>query len=295
MTIIALLNNPIILCIILLLGAGSILLLIKYLTLKQAVYKIMETQNTANKDELKQYREQLYNDLNQNFKNPVLNVLHTLNELYEEENDIKKKEILEETIHKVKIIYHKLNTWPNRGAVKQDLEILERLKKEIHQYAEEKNPTGTISSVKTILTDSEENTNQDMIKNYLEKNLSGELFNQLLSSADEKLLKNIIDHVSENLENPELTVEGMSKKLGLSRNHLHRKLKSLTGQSPVEFIKAIRMSYAAHLLSTGKWSVSEVGYKVGYNTPSYFSSSFTAHFGMPPTTYMEKNTYPTTP
>ncbi|MCD8178484.1 MAG: hypothetical protein LUE98_14115 [Tannerellaceae bacterium] len=100
----------------------------------------METQNTANKDELKQYREQLYNDLNQNFKNPVLNVLHTLNELYEEENDIKKKEILEETIHKVKIIYHKLNTWPNRGAVKQDLEILERLKKEIYQYAEEKTP-----------------------------------------------------------------------------------------------------------------------------------------------------------
>lgn len=140
MTIISLLNNPIILCIILLLGAGSILLLIKYLTLKQVVYKIMETQNTANKDELKQYREQLYNDLNQNFKNPVLNVLHTLNELYEEENDIKKKEILEETIHKVKIIYHKLNTWPNRGAVKQDLEILERLKKEIYQYAEEKTP-----------------------------------------------------------------------------------------------------------------------------------------------------------
>ncbi|MDR0430533.1 MAG: response regulator [Tannerellaceae bacterium] len=111
-----------------------------------------------------------------------------------------------------------------------------------------------------------------------------------LTSTDERLLQNAIDYVRTNIENPELSVEAMSKNLGLSRTHLHRKLKALTGQSPVEFIKMIRMKQAAYLLSTGKLSVSEVGYKVGYNTPSYFSSSFNAYFGMSPTAYMEEKT-----
>lgn len=111
-----------------------------------------------------------------------------------------------------------------------------------------------------------------------------------LTSTDERLLQNAIDYVRNNMENPELSVEDMSKKLGLSRTHLHRKLKALTGQTPVEFIKMIRMKQAAYLLSTGKLSISEVGYKVGYSTPSYFSSSFNAYFGMSPTAYMEEKT-----
>ena len=63
----------------------------------------------------------------------------------------------------------------------------------------------------------------------------------------------------------------------------------MTGQSPVSFIKTIRMKQAAYLLLTGKLTIAEVGYKVGYSTPSYFSSSFSAHFGMSPTAYMEKD------
>jgi signal transduction histidine kinase/ligand-binding sensor domain-containing protein/DNA-binding response OmpR family regulator len=109
-----------------------------------------------------------------------------------------------------------------------------------------------------------------------------------LTSVDERLLQNAIDYVRNNMENPELSVEDMSKKLGLSRTHLHRKLKALTGQTPVDFIKMIRMKQAAYLLSTGKLSVSEVGYKVGYSTPSYFSSSFNAYFGMSPSAYMDE-------
>jgi signal transduction histidine kinase/ligand-binding sensor domain-containing protein/DNA-binding response OmpR family regulator len=110
-----------------------------------------------------------------------------------------------------------------------------------------------------------------------------------LTSMDERLLQKAIDYVRANIENPELSVEQMSRELGMSRTHLHRKLKALTEKSPVEFIKMIRMKQAAYLLATGKLSVSEVGYKVGYSTPSYFSSSFNAYFGMSPTAYMEKN------
>lgn len=127
------------------------------------------------------------------------------------------------------------------------------------------------------------------MKERFSKSLNMEAQEVTLTSTDERLLQKVIDYIRTNLESPELSVEAMSKELGMSRTHLHRKLKALTGQSPVEFIKVIRMKQAAYLLSTGKLTVSEVGYKVGYSTPSYFSSSFNAYFGMSPTTYMEKN------
>ena len=126
------------------------------------------------------------------------------------------------------------------------------------------------------------------LKERFSKSLNMEAQEVTLTSTDERLLQHAIDYIRENMEDPELSVENMSKALGMSRTHLHRKLKALTNQSPIEFIKVIRMKQAAYLLSTGKLSVSEVGYKVGYNTPSYFSSSFNAHFGMSPTAYMEQ-------
>jgi len=126
------------------------------------------------------------------------------------------------------------------------------------------------------------------MKERFSKSLNMEAQEVTLTSTDERLLQHAIDYIRENMEDPELSVENMSKALGMSRTHLHRKLKALTNQSPIEFIKVIRMKQAAYLLSTGKLSVSEVGYKVGYNTPSYFSSSFNAHFGMSPTAYMEQ-------
>ncbi|MDR1500573.1 MAG: response regulator [Tannerellaceae bacterium] len=112
-----------------------------------------------------------------------------------------------------------------------------------------------------------------------------------LTSIDERLLRKSIDYVRANVENPELSVEAMSRELGMSRTHLHRKLKALTGKSPVEFIRMIRMKQAAYLLTTGKLSISEVAYMVGYNTPSYFSNSFNMHFGMSPTAYIEQSTH----
>ncbi len=127
-----------------------------------------------------------------------------------------------------------------------------------------------------------------IMKERFSKSINMDAQEVTLTSTDERLLQNAIDYIRTNIESPDLSVEAMSKELGLSRTHLHRKLKALTGQSPVEFIKMIRMKQAAYLLGTGKLSVSEVGYKVGYNTPSYFSSSFNAYFGMSPTAYMEK-------
>jgi len=130
------------------------------------------------------------------------------------------------------------------------------------------------------------------LKERFSKSINMDAQEMQLTSTDERLLQKVIDYIRKNLENPELSVESMSKELGISRTHLHRKLKALTGQSPVEFIKVIRMKQAAYLLNTGKLSISEVGYRVGYSTPSYFSSSFNAHFGMSPSAYMEKQNTP---
>ncbi|MDR1624063.1 MAG: response regulator [Tannerellaceae bacterium] len=129
---------------------------------------------------------------------------------------------------------------------------------------------------------------RNKMKERFSKSINMDAREIMLTSVDERLLQHGIDYVRNNMENPELSVEDMSKKLGLSRTHLHRKLKALTGKTPVDFIKMIRMKQAAYLLGTGKLSISEIGYKVGYSTPSYFSSSFNAYFGMSPSAYMDE-------
>ncbi|MDH6305149.1 signal transduction histidine kinase/ligand-binding sensor domain-containing protein/DNA-binding response OmpR family regulator [Parabacteroides sp. PF5-5] len=129
---------------------------------------------------------------------------------------------------------------------------------------------------------------RNKLKDRFSKSFTMDAQEVTVSSTDERLLQHAIDYVREHMEDSDLTVESMSRDLGLSRTHLHRKLKALTGQSPVEFIKIMRLKQAAYLLSTGKLTISEVSYKVGYGTPSYFSSSFNAYFGMSPTAYMEE-------
>lgn len=112
-----------------------------------------------------------------------------------------------------------------------------------------------------------------------------------VDNPDEVLLQNSINYIRNNISEPELSVEEISKYLNVSRTNLHRKIKKLTGNSPVELIKIIRMKQAAQLLDSGNMTVSEVAYEVGYNALSYFSSSFSAYWGTSPTAYL-KNKHP---
>lgn len=109
------------------------------------------------------------------------------------------------------------------------------------------------------------------------------------TNPDEELLQNSITYIRTNIDNSELTVENMAKELGVSRTNLHKKVKTLTGKTPIELIRVIRMKQAAQLLKEGNLTVSEVAYMVGYNSLSYFSSSFNGYWGMSPTAYIEKN------
>ena len=109
-----------------------------------------------------------------------------------------------------------------------------------------------------------------------------------ITSVDQQLVDKATAFVEKNLSNAELSVEVMSEALGMSRVHLYKRLLSITGNTPSEFIRIIRLKHAARLLREGQLNVSEVAYKVGFNMPRYFSKYFKEYFGVGPSQYKNK-------
>lgn len=106
-----------------------------------------------------------------------------------------------------------------------------------------------------------------------------------MKSQDEALMEKIMSIINRNIAEPTLNVEMLAQEVGISRVHLHRKLKELTSLSTRDFIKNIRMQQAAKLLKDKKFSISEVAYAVGYSNLSHFSSTFKEIFGVSPKDY----------
>jgi signal transduction histidine kinase/ligand-binding sensor domain-containing protein/DNA-binding response OmpR family regulator len=104
-------------------------------------------------------------------------------------------------------------------------------------------------------------------------------------SLDEKLIQKAIALVEKNIDDPEFSVETFSHELGMSRIHLYRKLHTLTGKAPIEFIRTIRLQHAAQLLEKSQLTVSEIAYQVGFNNPKYFTRYFKEEFNMLPSVY----------
>lgn len=105
------------------------------------------------------------------------------------------------------------------------------------------------------------------------------------SLLDEQFIKKALEIIDKNLSNSEYSIEDFSKDLYMSRASVHRKIKSITGSTPTEFIKNIRLKRAAELLKQGLLNVNEVAYTVGFGTPSYFTQSFKKMFGVLPNKY----------
>lgn len=108
-----------------------------------------------------------------------------------------------------------------------------------------------------------------------------------LESLDDKLIQKAVALVEKEIENPDFSVEILSKSMGMSRVHLYKKINALTGQSPLEFIRTIRLQRAAQLLRRNQYTVAEVAYKVGYNNAKYFSKHFKANYGKIPSHYQK--------
>ncbi|MBE7174392.1 MAG: response regulator [Williamsia sp.] len=109
-----------------------------------------------------------------------------------------------------------------------------------------------------------------------------------IESEDEKLLHTIMLYLEQNLTNSQLSVEELSRHVGMSRSSLYNKLLELTGQTPVEYIRSVKLDKAAVLLEKSDMNVAEIAYSVGFSTPNYFTKSFKAKFNMLPSEYIHK-------
>ena len=114
------------------------------------------------------------------------------------------------------------------------------------------------------------------------KGVEDDEIGNLSNEIDKSFLKQLRKIIQENLSNSDLSVEKIGDEIGLSRVQLYRKVKALTGYSPVEMLRKARLMRARHLLQTTDKSVSEVAYAVGFSTPSYFSKCYKEEFDLQP-------------
>ena len=106
-----------------------------------------------------------------------------------------------------------------------------------------------------------------------------------IESADELFVRNILEHIEKNMGNPELSVSELSTRFHTSRSTFYKRLLLLTGKTPIEFIRHIRLKRAAELLEKSQLTVSEIAYTVGFNNPKNFSQYFKEEFNRSPSVY----------
>ncbi|MEO5564511.1 MAG: hybrid sensor histidine kinase/response regulator transcription factor, partial [Chitinophagaceae bacterium] len=105
---------------------------------------------------------------------------------------------------------------------------------------------------------------------------------------DQKFMTQLLEVVEKNISNPDFSVEGLSREMFMSRVALYKRIFSLTGKPPIEFIRTIRLQRAARLLKKRELTVAEVAYEVGFNTPKYFSRYFKMEYGVMPSEYAKQ-------
>ena len=108
-----------------------------------------------------------------------------------------------------------------------------------------------------------------------------------MQTADDKLMEKVMKVINANMNNADLSIDAIAKEVGLSRVHFYRKMKTLTNQSPHNFLRNIRIKQAARLFDDGHQNVNEVMYAVGYNNASSFSVAFKAVYGVSPREYIK--------
>ncbi|WP_442795375.1 hybrid sensor histidine kinase/response regulator transcription factor [Pelobium manganitolerans] len=138
-----------------------------------------------------------------------------------------------------------------------------------------------LSKLKNILQQQ-----QSYISTY-KKQVDVSVSTETLESTEEKLVRNALELVEKNILNPNFSVEEMSRELHMSRVALYKKLLSITGQSPVAFIRTIRLQKAKHLIESSDLSLSEIAYRVGFSNPKYFTKSFKQEYGVTPSEWQK--------
>lgn len=109
-----------------------------------------------------------------------------------------------------------------------------------------------------------------------------------LSTLDREFIEKVTSIIEDNISSNDIDVEFIADKVFVSHSSLYRKIKALAGISVNEFIRKVRLRNAERLLLTGKYTISEVSYRIGISSPTYFRQCFKDEFGMPPSEYMKQ-------
>lgn len=107
-------------------------------------------------------------------------------------------------------------------------------------------------------------------------------------TADKQFLQSIIDSIEQHLEETEYDLEQLATEMNMSKSTLYRKIKSMTGLTPLDFVRNIKMKRACMMLLSCTQNISEIAYAVGFSTPKYFTKCFKDEFGITPTEYQQK-------
>ncbi|SDW70080.1 Signal transduction histidine kinase [Lutibacter oricola] len=107
--------------------------------------------------------------------------------------------------------------------------------------------------------------------------------NENTTSLDKEFIQKVLNYINDNLSDPELSVELLASELSLSRSQFYRKIKTLTGQTANGFLRKIRLQRAKIMIEKGNTNISDVCYRSGFSSPSYFTKCFKKHFNILPT------------
>jgi AraC-like DNA-binding protein len=108
-----------------------------------------------------------------------------------------------------------------------------------------------------------------------------------IETLEDKFIANIHETINKNIENTGFDVDELSGALSMSRSQLFRKYKAITGSSPSDLIRSLRLNRALEIMKENNVSIKEVAYQSGFSGPSYFITCFKKQFGKTPTEYLE--------
>lgn len=128
-----------------------------------------------------------------------------------------------------------------------------------------------------------------LLKNTYSKHIQFEQPEIETISEDEKFLLKITRYVEENIENPSLSIEELSKAMFVSRGTLYAKVLNLTGESPVEYVRSLKLKKALSMLQKNDLKISQIAYSVGFSNPNYFARAFKAKYNVSPSEYLSLN------
>ncbi|MNV46720.1 HTH-type transcriptional activator RhaS [compost metagenome] len=123
-----------------------------------------------------------------------------------------------------------------------------------------------------------------MVKRY-KKQINVNLAQPDIVSADEQFIRVLVKEIEQDLSDSSLSVELLAKRMNLTRVGLYKKVLAITGYSPMEYIRHIRLKRAMHLVQNSKLSMAEIAYEVGFGNPKQFSKYFKSAFGNLPSFY----------